>query len=375
MRSTNHLAVSLIRGLTVSALALTNWLLAACGDDVKMGSTDDEPAESDTDPCQFSDKPEGIYHFTCENDTDNCWKGHFNEDICGDVQGCELVDPADPTDGWRDVVKSMCTERCIRNSRQLTGHVCENGNWSDVKVTGLVGQECEYQQCSAPSLLLNFDHIEDVLGSAAATDAEDLPCDLWDDCLDYLDPPEVDGMTMSLSTEDARSSADIIMITDPAGGSGLEFLGAGQTTPIPKLLVGEAAYSRTSCGADACPFYLAQYDLEATSPFTIVLSLDGTSTLIKTINDFSISLVRPTLGINLPDSDDLIFPPHSLTFRVTATVSGATNSYGENGSYDFDYSISGHVFGAFGAFGTLTLGTTGESILGDLEIMGVFVEE
>lgn len=128
-----------------------------------------------------------------------------------------------------------------------------------------------------------------------------------------------------------------------------------------------------ACANDACPFYLAQLDLEAVSSMSVSLTY-GAASLSKVVSDVTIELARPALGMWLPDSDDVIFPPNTLAFRVGATVSGATNWFGEDGSYDYVYRLNQYVFGSI-AGGVLHIRHSDEDTLGQWIVDAFFVPE
>lgn len=350
------------------SLGLLSIPLLACGDD---GPEISDTAVPPPPECDFSQYPSGIYHFRCQNNGNNCYYNGYHQEVCGqDFDVCVYVDPGTPTEGYAPDVKAACSARCEQVSWD-PGYVCEDSNWSGVSNHGV---NCQYETCPSETYLLDFDLIESILGSAAATDAEDLPCDLWDDCLDYLDGFEFEGMTTEPEAN-VRNSADVLMEHNPGGGSQLYVIGAGQGSGTTKALTGEAAYSLTSCGEDACPFYLAQWDLAAASSFNVTLT-GSAGPVTKTISNFSVSLRQPALGVYLPNSGDIFFPPNALAVIVSGTVSGTPEPWGENGNYQEEYLVNGYVFGTLNTgTGNLVLGANGEVSIGDFSIVGNFVEE
>jgi hypothetical protein len=352
------------------SVGLLSIPLLACVDGPNMSDTAVPPPVTS---CDFSDYPSGIYHFSCLNDGSNCYYTLSNHKVCVNHDVCVDVNPDEPTGGWQPEVKAACTKRCEENSKGSSPEECSDAHWSSVEIYGEAN--CMYAPCDYETYLFDFNLIESILGSAAADDAETLPCNLlWDDCLDYLDALEFEGMTTEPGPS-IRNSADVLMESSPGGESQLYVIGAGQGTGTTKSLVGEAAYSLTSCGADACPFYLAQWDLAAASSFNITLS-SSSGPITKTISNFSISLREPALGVFLPDSGDIFFPPNALTVIVSGTVSGSPEPWGENGNYENEYLVNGYVFGTLDAMtGDLILGAHGEVSIGDFSIVGNFVEE
>jgi hypothetical protein len=106
---------------------------------------------------------------------------------------------------------------------------------------------------------------------------------------------------------------------------------------------------------------------------TVVVTVGG-STLVKTIAGLSVALERPTLGIWIPGTGDVIFPPNSLKVRVSATVGGATDTFGENGLHDELYSFPHYVFGSL-AGTALSLGVAETDALGAWSLDLRFVPE
>lgn len=353
--------------------SLTHVSVSGCA--TKVGETEDGVMTAPI--CDFEEAPENIYHFKCVNNTNNYWE-HDQEtaDPGPYINACVEVNPGedDPTEGWRGTVKDACTAHCNYLAGQ-TSHVCDNANWSNVVPTpASIGEPCLWYVCPNETPFLNFDLIESVLGSQAAVDAEDLPCDLAFDCHGYLTL----GAATALWTE-PRAGVEQTAGTSVAtvSGSQLYVIGAGQGTGTTEPLTGEAAFTATSCGgADACPFYLAQYELEGTSSnFNVTFALPGGGSLTKTISGLSIQLAQPALGMWLPNSGDVIFPTVSLEFRLSATLSGSPAPFGENGPYDDVYTVVGYVFGHWDPLtGEFALGANGENSFGEFIVSGVFEE-
>lgn len=331
-----------------------------------------------TDPCNFENWGQAIYHFKCDNNTNNYWETTPQVPYHGPhINVCFELHPADPTETWQSKAMQACSDNCAaladRNGFDTENYdegQCAKENWSDVDPTGL---NCMWDWCTEETPGLNFDLIESVLGFQEAADAQDLPCDLAFDCSDFLDP----AAATALWTEPysgVEQTADTLMISSAA--SELYVIGAGQGTGTTEDLTGAAAFTATSCGADACPFYLAQYELEGTSSsFNVTLTPGSAGSLTKTISGFSLQLAQPALGMWLPSSGDVIFPSASLRFRVSATVSGTPQPYGENGYYEEVYTVYGYVFGFLDPMtGDFIMGATTEDSLGDFTVSGVFVE-
>jgi len=212
---------------------------------------------------------------------------------------------------------------------------------------------------------LDFDLIESVLGSAPASDAADLPCDLADDCSDYLDVQEKEGL-WTMPDANTRYSADVQLESD-IGQSSIAGLGSSIT------MEGHAAYTATACGSDACPFYLAQFEMLAPSASTVSIP-NGSTPIVKTVSSLSIELEQPALGLWLPASTYVIFPSETLRVKLSATLAGSTNSFGENGWQSHSYLVENYVWGYISGT-NLLLATDGADSLGAWYATSQFVEE
>lgn len=335
----------------------------------------------------FGEQPAGNYLFQCLNENDENYFHVINDqpppprepyvppfigDICVSVDPSDEPDPTEGGGGWEAVVREKCTAVCaglnvglVENNVELYPHHCSDGGWTLVRpvYNYIYGS---WPTCTNPTALLDFDLIEDILGAGAAADAAELPCDLADDCADYLDLDEKRGLWTPADAE-TRYTADVQLETDP-GESNVIIAG------VSRGMEGHAAYTATSCGEDACPFYLAQMELTAVSSMSVTVSLP-TGSLTKTISDLSISLEHPALGMWLPNSDLVIIPSNAMRINVQATVSGSSNPYGENGTYDRTYFVDEeYVFGILDG-ADLILAISGEDYLGDWSVYGQFVEE
>ncbi|MCY1069731.1 hypothetical protein OV090_33630 [Nannocystis sp. RBIL2] len=282
------------------------------------------------------------------------------------------MDQGDPTTGggpdpWEAAVRAKCSEQCAElnvNYMDMYDPHCEDEDWSEIErifdeVWGV------WKTCPVPTTLLDFDLIETVFGAAAAADAEQLPCDLALDCSDYLDYDEKLGL-WTPPDANTRYTADVLLESDP--GESFFIINT-----VNRTAEGHAAYTATSCGEDACPFYLAQMELTATSSMTFNLSVE-TATLTKTISDLNVKLARPTLGMWLPASGYVIIPPKSLSVTVEATVSGSTNTFGENGAHEVTYIVDEYTFGIIDG-ANLLLGVNSTDYLGTWSVTGQFIEE
>ncbi len=285
------------------------------------------------------------------------------------VNACASVDPMASPSTWEAAARTACTAVC--NKTGYGPRVCADTNWSSVAVDA---PACNSHMCTPRTLSLDFGLIEDILGSSAATDASDLPCDLPDDCIDLL---SFDART-ALQTESPvsiRGTADNLMETHSPGNTEAVILGAGQSPPGTSVpMTGTSAYTATSCGSDACPFYLAQFDLSASS-FNVTLSYSST-TGTKTVSGLTVGLERPALGLWLPNSNDVLFPPGSLLLRVAGTVSGTPENFSEDGAYDELYPVEGYVFGHISvSSGAFTISVDGSNRLTTFSLNAEFFPE
>lgn len=337
-------------------------LMVGCGPPVVTYTEDDNP---------WVNQPPGIYRVRCLN----AWEANGHHQVNdtpppprelkkpSEYNFCMSVDPGyggDPTEGandWEDQMRAACTAYCVSQNVNLMGMYnpqCSDGGWSEVKGTFNIFDKT-WATCSDETLNLNYNLIETVLGLSDADAVEELPCDLSLNCEDYLDYVQKHAMGTT-PYANVRETADVLM-ESITGESSVTLLGGSAQD-----VEGHAAYSAIACGEDACPFYLAQLDLDAVSSINVTLSYGSGPPISKTISGLSISLEKPTLGIWVPGSDNLIFPTGSLRMRIEATISGGTNNFGENGFYSFAYDVPNYVFGSVD--GDLVISSSGTCIWG-----------
>lgn len=329
---------------------------------------DNDPTTSETatpppNPCEldFANCAPQIYNFYCYN------KGPTqNYHVLGGVpiapdwyNACAYVDPSDD---WEDAARAACSARCQNISE--AGFECDPENFSSVE------PPVSRQTCASEDTL-NTLVIEQTFGALAAADAEDLPCELGDDCLDYFSVAAQEALSTP-PTSAVRYTADTLLETVPTS-SLITVQGNAPSSPTTQTLSGAAAYTASLCYADACPLYLSQLDLAANSAFSATISVGpGAPTVTKTFTDVEVSLKQPTMGIWLPNFDYVIFPPDSLVFDVSGTVSG-TELAGENGPYNGEHIVRGYVFGTLD--GGLTISAQGEHSLIDFSLSAEFAPE
>lgn len=332
------------------------------------GDTDDPEEQTIPTPSK-----EGIYNMACWNGNEVNWSGQLDKShyIPDFVHACAKYEMTEDTpttgngdvDNWEASVRAACTRHCKKISFWENYH-CEDAGWTKIEPAAGVWQKC------ASEADLDIDLIETVLGSGAAKSVLDLPCELAFTCEDYLDVSERMGLWTG-SSATVRLSADTLVQTVANGASSV---GLGPDTTA---MAGSAAFTATSCGAGACPFYLAQFDLTQTMSWDVTVApLPGEpAKLTKRVTALQLGLKQPALGVWLPGSGDVIFPPDSLLLRAQATLAGPTNDYGENGSHDLLYSNPSYVFGHVSfAPGTsrLDIQAAGKDLLGPWSLEGEF---
>ncbi|MFZ6185720.1 hypothetical protein [Nannocystis pusilla] len=334
--------------------------LCNCGDD---GPETGETATPPPTPCEldFADCAPAIYNFYCYN------KGPTkNHHVIGGVpiepelyNACADVDPAGD---WEDAARAACSARCQNISE--AGFECKPENFSSVE------PPVSRQTCSSEETL-NTLVIEQTFGALAAADVADLPCDLWDDCSDEFSVAAQEALSTP-PTSAVRYTADTLLETVPMS-SLITVQGNAPSSPTTQILSGEAAYTAYACSAAACPIYLPQLELAANGAFSATISVGPVApTVTKTFTDVEISLKQPTMGIWLPNFEYVIFPPDSLVFNVSGTVSG-TELAGENGPYVGEHIVRGYVFGTLD--GGLTISAQGEHSLVDFNLYAEFAPE
>lgn len=269
----------------------------------------------------------------------------------------------EPTGGFEEAAREACSLDC--ESLASFAFQCDNDKWTQVRMGG---GGSEWQECPPGVTDLDIDLIEDELGAIAAIEALDLPCDLAFTCGAYLTSAELAGLKTGPHANVA-ATAEIAAETVTPGASAVAF-GTGDTA-----VTGEAAYSAKTCSADACPFYLAQFDLAHSGSWSTDITVPPSDTITKLVSSLEISLRRPGLGIWLPNSGFVIFPPGSLMLEMNATIGGLTNTYSENGTHHGMFTNRGYAFGqvTFGlGSSTLVLGMGGTDYLGNWRVQGDF---
>lgn len=382
------------RGFWSLVCLLSLDMEGGCGGDIPVVTETDFNNESEEpgqvfpttgEACEFEDYNPGVYSVRCENagvvdpasmltvkNTASIGPGSGTagegEYYMPYVDACADIDPQGDPEILDSGIRAACTIVC--GDVGFLPKICLDSRWSSVSMKWKA--PCQAQTCPNASQLLDFDLIEDFLGPAAAEDAMDLPCDLPFDCIEYLSALEISGMYTE-PTVNLGETASIQLVAN-SEKTGMRILGFNQSPPgtgVP--LSGYASLTATSCGADACPFYLAQFDLAASSPFAVTLDYSST-TITKTLAGFTIGLDHPALGLWLPATGDVIFPTNSLVVRVGAVISGAPEYFSENGSYDERYPWSGYVFGTFDpGSGEFAIEASGDSLLGSWDLGGQFL--
>lgn len=297
----------------------------------------------------------------CQNDSDVNWY----KNLAGGTEHPDPMEVCIHKDNGDAEARTACSSRCEGLSYAVES--CEDGG-CNCKDEGWTSTSNTNQACAPELYGWDIGVIQGELGLTAAQEVLDLPCDLNLSCADYL-PISAREQLWLPPTSSAPTTADTPVQTLAPTTSSVKFKGAGQTSWTAKSFTGGAAYTAVDaldCGADACPFYLAQLDMTQTSGTWYVPFEVGGVTLLKELSNLTIGLARPTLGVWLPNSGDVIFPPHALTLTVDATVGGSTNTYGENGSYsDVEYINYGYVFGHVSG-SSFTLDYARTDTLGDL---------
>lgn len=300
-----------------------------------------------TDPCTFEHWEEFIYNFQCSNAgmdpnwVKNAGNGYYYPAV---INACAHVDPTDSPSTWEAAARAKCSSVCRSLTHTLNDYKCDDEDWSLVEP---VGVDCKFQGCMAETLSLDVDLIESVAGSDVAEALEDLPCHLALNCIDYL---SVDART-ALVTDgyvNPRSTAETLVETfSESSIVNVAGFGYGVSSPGPSAeLTGQAAYTAVDCGERACPFYLAQLDLETAAPVTFPFVYDTTN-MEKTLSGGSLSLVRPAMGVWFNQYGVVIFPANSLRIQGGGTLSGTPELDDENGYYGTeDLLLSDYIFGS-----------------------------
>ncbi len=372
----------------IAAMSTSTCVAIMYGACDPWSSQSEDPEEMAANP--FDEGDPDIYKIKCNNNMGAAYFFKFDpgnppsnrtEHHPDFMDPCMFLDPADaptPTeggDGWEDTAKAFCVSYCESLN---VGYVdaynveifppdCATEHWSVEPIWDASNDR--WATCANETPLLDFDEIENLIGLTNAEQMAELPCDLSSDCIDYLAQDEKLGLLTPLTTSPSyRDTADVLMETS-VGNSLVRFLGGSY-----HAAEGHAAYSKVACAYDACPFYLAQFDLEATAAISVNVA-PSSGSVTKSLSGFSVSLERPALGIWTTNSIDwVIFPPNSLSLRVDTTVSGTTNYLGENGSHSNLITVTEYSYG-FVDGSAMELYINGDTFLGTWSVTASLVEE
>lgn len=335
----------------------------------------DPPPPPDPPPA-FEYQPSDWYKIVCWN-MDGTNKYYRHTGTHWELWPPEYMDPclyvdhsSDlPTEGydWEEDVRAKCSAYCEYLNYDPEGQpICLDEGWTSVGPKWNSAED-RYETCTPATYLLDFSPVELKFGSATAGHAADLPCDLSDDCIGYFSQDVRSAMWVSPSLN-VRETADNMMET--VVGSEVEILGVAED------LIGTSAYTAASCVADACPFYMSQLELVTTAPMTVTVTLPLLGTHVKTLSDIRIVLEGPSLGIwTTQGNSRVLFPPNSLRLVLGATISGATNTFGENGYYEQGFVPNEWVMGSLDLNGDLSLSLDGVDAMGAWSIYSEFTEE
>lgn len=336
-----------------------------CGDDDMTSMTDSagpqEPPEPDPPP---PPPPEGYYKIHCfSDDTANYfWRGTPSvpiKDSARLIDPCVHLDFSDPD--WELEARAGCSAYCDSLNQDYIGTPeCLDGGWTAVQPWS------PYKAC--PDTTPQFDPgpVEQELGEDEAEMMLKLGCDLPSTCLDELDYDARLAM-VTPPTANTRFTADSLVETDPTVASSFTLVSSSVN------VTGTAAYTADSCSDPACVFYLSQLQLASPTAFNVQVPY-GAAPITKTLTGLTLRIAEPSLGLWLPSTGDVIFPPNSLELRVDVTVSGTSNVFNENGTHRRHYLVGEYVFGTL-SNGVLTLHHDGSDMLGAWAVDAQFVPE
>lgn len=346
--------------LSLLILACTsgcNYVVPDVSSSTSQGDDNDDDEMAPTPPHS------GIFQMACFNGNKVNWAGRKDNSKYYPEYVNACVTYSGQPEAWYSEVRAACSKTC-KNISYWEKYHCEDSDWTKIEPAFGDWPTCE------EATDLDLDLIETVLGSSAVEALLDLPCELASSCDSYLDVAEKIGLWTEASAT-VHLSADTQVATVKDGASSVA-LGQSDTS-----MAGAAAYTATSCGAKSCPFYLAQFDLTQEADLSVTVKLDASqpSAITKDVSGLQLSLKQPTLGIWLPDSGAVIFPPNSLLLRAEVTIAGETNAYGENGSHDLLYRNPDYVFGRVmfsPGRSTLDIQAAGRDLTGNWSIAGEF---
>lgn len=287
----------------------------------------------------------------------------------GVYSGCALLytSLADPDD--IDRMQLACADNCeikqhFNTANSDKQYLCDPENF--------VAFETHWNVCMRKKDDMDLAPVTNALGIAASTAVGTLPCELQGGCVGLFTLGVEAALWTPGGVSLGESASEHVAPVTSADG---EFTAPG-LSPVNVSLTGQAAFTASACGQDACPIFLGDLDVfgPAFAPTAVGIKYPDNSTASKVITNLEAHLSESTLGIWLPNTGGaVIFPPNGLVLETEFDVSGPTNVLGENGHQHIRMQLDDYVFGTVSG-GTLHVDLTLSTAFGSVVVDATFVD-
>lgn len=301
-------------------------------------------------------QPQGSYD--CNSDDVVCYNdGTYEVQYCKRYSNPDLVNsfpgvticvgddfpaPVDLQNDWvsgsypsiETEIRDACTDRCLAqnvvNEAQWTNvqpeltPQCDPAAWTPI-TTGnwQPGYSPNCFVADSPNVDDPFGTFIDWSSAGGPPDPQTLPCSLTDDCADLFYPhvrAHVVSPGQGQVIEPETRSARALAVDDGSSMLAVDMSGAGPGVDDAESLQGFAEYSTVDCGAEVCPFYLANLvAYNSTDEWNLRVE-SSIGRMHKNLSDVQIDLLQSTLGVHHMELDKVAFAPGAIRLQVKLTV-------------------------------------------------------
>lgn len=286
--------------------------------------------------------------YCCTPGFDACYCKNYDNSKTGTAQsiGDVCVGPGnpngiDPVTHWVDgsfpgfetQIHSLCEARCKQLSVNVIGFplpACDAATWG-TPITTNDWDPDKPLNCQMADELNKSDPFGIGVPWAlvgGGSSALPLSCDLTDTCADMFVPdvrPWVVTPTEAAAIPPETRGAQYLAGSDPANRPeffvSVDYKGTryDETNPI----YGLSEYSRSDCGKQVCPFYLANLTASnSVDEWTVPVKLDNGDFVVRTFGDLEVDLLQSTLGVENVALGKIAFAPGTLRLSVAFDVRG-----------------------------------------------------
>ena len=221
-----------------------------------------------------------------------------------------IRDPGDPTEDELDDITARCIAACeleFADRPEIAANCSGTGAFETptLRATPDRGARVAIADSRAD-------------GSGLFTGAS-LDCDLRDDCADAFDEDLAIARPRRPTSMEQPLDRGVEWQLDVSGT--VEADSTVATTNVMASLSGSIGYSECAAGNDdgPCPFYLGSLELTLDEPLTISLECGGPPE-VHVLEELSVRLVQPALGIAEEDTDWRAFPSGALVLAAEGVV-------------------------------------------------------